>query len=335
MSKDVIASGYDVERYILENQDKLQNRFKHFGFKSMSDYVAYAKGFPIYLGGYDGSGKSEFTMELQLQLSELYGEKHLIFTGEVGKVEEVYLELYWKYGKKPYNKFNHFGEPYKEHQTEDERNASRQFINSHFLVVDALQVPEQFRFDDLTSELTNHLNIGLAVDDIDTISIDGVYEVSREDRPQTDQQLEALLNKVYRHCQKENRTIFMTTHVSAQNGLLKLPNGKSYPNIPTKYNWTMGMFWSRKGYQLINVYRPSPLYDYFGDGNLTARNEVWINSEKSKPKGLSITGTAKLYFDLHANRYYELIDGEKHFSRKWWEEESAIQPNLEFEKPPF
>ena len=342
-NKQCIISGYEIERNILKNQDTRQKKFREFGFKDFKGVVAHAKGYPIYMGGYDGSGKSEISIELQLQLSELYGDKHVILTGEVGQIEEVYLELYWKYGKKPYNKYDYYGNENIDYQTDEERNESRSFINNHFLVVDVLRIPEIFRFDDLTKEITTTLNEGLTFESISTISIDGVYEVTREDKPQTEQQLEALLNKVYRYGQREMVTVLMTTHVANKNGFIDLEGGNKYPKPPTKYNWTMGMMWSRKGYQLLNIYRPTSKFDYFGNGQMCEPNECWVENEKSKPKGLTLPGRARLYFDTFANRYYELVDGKKSFSRKWWEEESrevynaaaGLEPSKEFDKAPF
>jgi hypothetical protein len=341
--KNCIISGHEIEKDILAKQDIRQKRFKDFGFKAFQGKVAYAKGYPIYMGGYDGSGKSEISIELQLQASELYSHKHIILTGEVGQIQEIYLELYWKAGRKPYNKYDYYGNENINHQTDEERTASRNFINNHFLVVDVLQIPDIFRFDDLTKEITNTLNEGYTFDKIDTISIDGVYEVTREDKPQTEQQLEALLNKVYRYGIKNSITVLMTTHVANKNGFLDLAGGNKYPKPPTKYNWTMGMMWSRKGYQLLNIYRPSVNFDYFGDNEICEPNEVWVENEKSKPKGLTLPGRARIYFDLVANRYYEVIDGVKHFSREWWLEDtekielasSALIPNNDFDKAPF
>ena len=330
-----IISGYEIEKTILANQDARQKKFRDFGFKAFENIVAAANGYPIYMGGYDGSGKSEISLELQMQLSELYGDNHVILTGEVGQVEEVYLELYWKHGKKPYNKYDYYGNENRVYQSEEERKQSRDFVNAHFLVVDVLRINEIFRFDDLTNEIKNILNEGLTFSNVSTISIDGVYEVTREDKPQTEQQLEALLNKIYRYGQRETVSVYVTTHVANKNGFLELDGGKKYPKPPTKYNWTMGMMWSRKGYQLLNVYRPSTKYDYFGNGNMCAPNECWIENEKSKPKGLTLPGRAKIYFDTLANRFYEKINGEKKYSRDWKLEESeqvyaaaeAMQPN--------
>ena len=338
--QQILVSGFEIEATILKNQDTKQKRFKDFGFKAFQGIIAFAKGYPIYMGGYDGSGKSEVCMELQLQMSELYGEKHVILTGEVGQIEEIYLELYWKYGKKPYNKYDYYGNENVNYQSDEERTESRNFINNHFLVVDVLKIPEIFRFDNLTKEITEVLNEGFSIDVIGTISIDGVYEVTREDKPQTEQQLEALLNKVYRYGIREKVTVLMTTHVANKNGFLDLEGGDKYPKPPTKYNWTMGMMWSRKGYQLLNIYRPSTKYSYFGTDEMCANNEVWIENEKSKPKGLTMPGRARIFFDVNANRYYEEVDGEKKFSRAWWVEESnqfynavaALEPNNDFIK---
>ena len=334
-----IVSGYEIEAEILKKQDSNAKEFYKFGFKTLDPYFKLAKGFPIYLGAYDSHGKSEFIFELQMQLAELYGMKHLVFSGEVGSVEDIYFKLYWKYGRKPYTKYDKEGNQRPIYQNDEERLASRQFVNDHFIVIDRFTIDKGFTFGKMTEALDDYLRNGEFLDKVDTISVDSWYELDREEGDATDRQLELFLQKVFRYGYKHKITHIISSHIGATNHttMLEIPDTKQkYPKVPTKYAWSGGMMWSRMSFQLVNGYKPHDKIDYFGDGELCAWNEFWVDVEKSKPESVGKKGRVTIYFDAFVtNRYYELIDGEKNFSRKWWEEESAIQPNLEFEKPPF
>ena len=341
-----IVSGLELERSLITNRQNKQKAYYSFGFSKMNPYLRLAKGYPIYLGGYDGHGKSEFILELQMQLSELYGMKHLVFSGEIGSPEQIITKLCSKYGKKPFNRYKEDGEEYYTYQNDEESMRSLNFVNEHFLVVDRFATGEGFRFDNMIETLDDYMRNGFGVSDVDTISIDSWYELDREEVSGTDRQLEMFLQKMFRYGYKNKISFIVSSHIGA-NGhktMHEVPNtGQKYPGVPSKYNWTGGMMWSRMGFQMINGYKPHSEIDYFGDNNLCEWNEFWVDVEKSKPERIGKKGRSTIYFDIHANRYYEMIDGRKMFSRKWWEEESeevynaaaALQPNNDFDKAPF
>lgn len=340
MITDVIKTGQSVTNQVSKLRDGKGLTFKPYGLKIMSEYMGIAKGFPIYSGGYDQTGKTEFLFELLLQRSELYGQKHLVFTGEVGSVEDIYMDLYSKAGFKPYAKFDSYGKP-QPHQTELQASNSKLFIDEHFFVVDTMNTPDLFQFGHLVQELDKFVNQfeGGSID-FNTISIDPYYEISRENEPQTDQALQVLFGKIYRYGQRNSIDIFMTNHISKPSAFIELSDGRKYPSMANAYQWAGGQKWKQKGFLLLGLYRPHPLGDY---SEPPESNELWVTVEKSKPKGLGKQGLFKIYYDAFAGRYYEMINGEKKFSRDWMQEESeinynglnAIKPNTDFNKAPF
>lgn len=332
-----VVSGYEIESDILKQQDTIQKSFYSFGFKTLDPYLKLARGFPIYVGAYDSHGKTSLITEIQMQLAELYGMKSVVFSGEIGSVEDTYLELYNMYGKKPYNKYNREGHLNGVYQSDKERDESRAFVNSHFLVVDRFRVESGFDFDAMTSAIEEALNEGFSLDKVDTVSVDSWYELEREKGEGTDRQLEKFLQKVFRYGYKHKITFIISSHIGAMNhsaGMLEIPDTKAkYPKPPSKYAWSGGLLWSRMAFQLVNLYRPHSKIDYFGDGEMCAKNEAWIDVEKSKPKSIGKVGRCTLFYDQFKSRYYEVVDSERKFSRRWWEEDkplSELQPNLDF-----
>ncbi len=343
-----IVSGLELERSLITNRQVKKKRFYSFGFSTMNPYLRMAKGFPIYLGGYDGHGKSEFILEMQMQLSELYGMKHLVFSGEIGSPEEIVVKLCSKYGKKPFNRFMEDGQEYHNYQSDEESMKSLNFVNEHFLIVDRFSIGDGFKFDNMIETLNDYMNAGFGVSNIDTISIDSWYELDREEVNGTDRQLEKFLQKMFRYGYDNKISFIVSSHIGANGhkSMHEIPDTKQkYPGVPSKYNWTGGMMWSRMGFQMINGYKPHDKIDYFGDGELCQWNEFWVDVEKSKPERIGKKGRVAIYFDVNANRYYELIDNQKCFSRKWWEVASeqvynaaaALKPNQDFltDEAPF
>jgi len=76
-----------------------------------------------------------------------------------------------------------------------------------------------------------------------------------------------------------------------------------------------GQAWFRKAMNLISVWRP-PVGLATKDGSIFEANEAHIGILKYKPKGTGQRGTVKLYYDSYANRYYEILKGDKRYSGK-------------------
>jgi hypothetical protein len=73
----------------------------------------------------------------------------------------------------------------------------------------------------------------------------------------------------------------------------------------------------------INMWRPPS--GMLNESGMPYRdNEVLINIEKAKPKGVSTRGTISLFFDWKKNRYYEEGEYKDLYS---FEHEKATQPN--------
>lgn len=335
---NIIVSAQGVKDKILAIRNGFGYKAEVLGLKNISERLGITKGFPTYIGAVPGSGKTEVLLEILLQLSELSGWKHVILTGETGKAEEIYAKLIHKHGRKPFMKVNRKGYPINNHQTDKESEDSFKWVSEHFLVIDAMKIDtsKPFRWDDLIEHVEGMLN--LSDFKYDSLSIDPFYEIDREDKPQTDGQLRALFHKVYHYCEEKDIVVFLTSHIVQMKRDVKLLDGTYDRSEPTAFDFSGGQAWYQKGFNLVTIYRPNVLMD-LGD-KPPEENEVWVNIRKSKPDGTGQTGRVKLYFDYYnSNRYYELIDGKKKFSRDWKLEESdqvyaaseAMQPNIDFQ----
>jgi hypothetical protein len=81
--------------------------------------------------------------------------------------------------------------------------------------------------------------------------------------------------------------------------------------MPTARDFAGGQVWFRKGLAVLIPWRPpTGLSD--GDGNIYEKNEVHLKLAKSKPKGIGLSGTYKMFLDVSKYQYY-MIDA---FGRK-------------------
>ena len=97
------------------------------GIASLSEYFRLRKGFPLFIAGAPYSGKTEFTFEILINTSILYGWRHFIYCGEGGNVENIYAELMAKFIGKPFD-----NSPYG--MNSDEELKAQIFISKHFVV---------------------------------------------------------------------------------------------------------------------------------------------------------------------------------------------------------
>lgn len=316
--------------------EKLENggnaKGYRLGLPGLARIAGAAPGWPIFMGGFPQSGKTELLFEILLELSELHGLKHVILTGEAGKVEEIYNELCHKAGRKPYLNKDIFGNEIPGAQNELERDRSRLFVNEHFVVIDIMQLPDVFRWDNLIQTVREYLDETFADFYYDTISVDPFYEIDVEDKPQTDQQLSLLFRKIYRDAQREGKEFvpILTNHIIKPDKFIHcnhLPG--LYPMQPNGYQFAGGQMWMKKGYQVWTQYRPTTKHDYSlnGDGSgIPAPNELWLSVDKAKPKGLAKVAQTVLYYDTYKGRYYQLPNFETDhengvYSYPWWEDE--------------
>jgi hypothetical protein len=292
-------------------------------------------GTTTYLAAPPHQGKTEFWFECLINLSCLHGWKHCIFSPETGSAAEIYAELISKFVGKPYFGANKMKPSDKIH--------GEMFINEHFVVIDPVD-------EDLTIEQYYKL-----VDDIEnqqgikfhTTTIDPWNELSEVFLPQDlgreDKYLSRILQIVRKDAKKKDRHNCVINHVRDQTTIVE--DGIAYNPIPTAKDFAGGQVWFRKGMGMGIIWRPPyGLADRMGVDYKS--NQTIFKVAKSKPKGTSVKGLYNFYLDLDSYRYYmEDSTGKRIYSDrgkyndnkppepKQVTIETAIKPNLEFDKP--
>ncbi len=313
---------------ILELQKEVDNLYEvgivkgvNIGFNCLNDLYSVKLGSTTYIMGSPYSGKTEFWLEVLINLSEFHGWNHVIFTPETGSREEIVAELCSKYLKKPFYNYDN-------RMTEAEKYKAMTWLNEHFYIVDPDEniTPNQFyaTVDEIEKEFDTKVH---------TTTLDPYNELKNDlgETGRQDLYIEELLGFVRRNARINKRHNCIITHAADQQP--KEENGITYYPPPTARQYAGGQAWFRKGLGMIAIWRPP--FGLIGvDGVEYKENETHVIIQKTKPKGTGRRGTAKLFFNNHKNRFYEVtITGEEKFAAKEYEQSKALKPNIDFAEP--
>lgn len=254
------------------------------GIPDLDKHYRVVLGRTTWVGGIPSHGKSEWTFEMQIRLSENHGFKHLIYTPETGEAEEVYAEIISKYTKMLLreNAFNRL--------TLDHARHAAAFVNSHFIVRDMSEnIPSPH---DFIEEVKGFIK----EEKIHTLTIDPWNELYHDFGPhggREDKYLEYTLGLIRRFARKEDIHTFIVVHPRT---LRKNSDGFYEP--PTAFEFSGGAPWYAKGDSILCVHRPFEFSDTEYE-----RTFVDIHIQKAKPKYIGFKGTFKCDYDLQTGRY--------------------------------
>ena len=329
----------DYESEILTFHKEGIQRGEYCGFKTLDEFYTKKNGSMTFILASPHSGKTEFNLEILLNLSLDKGEKHLILTPETGDYKDIAKELISKFNKKGF-----FASDF-DACTEAEIYNAINFLNDKFFIIDTDE--NSFSFDDVTSacklfEAENNIRI-------DNILFDPYNEVKHDMKDygtRQDLYIEDAIGKLRRFAKKENKHIFICMHPQDQQPITE--NGVTYYPPPHPRQSAGGQSFFRKAMTFIILWRPPKGFIDKETNEPYEENELHIIVAKAKPKGSAKLGKCKLFWDWRKNRYYEVIDGQHYYGLEWKaKEERGREPgNLnksilnntfgkDFEQPPF
>jgi hypothetical protein len=278
---------------------------KEVGFDFEKIGMSIKPGCTTYIAAAPASGKSEFWFEILMNLSCLYGWKHLVFSPETGNVEEIYAELCFKYIGKPY--FSTI----EGHMSESEKTRAEYFISQHFIVIDpkdnTLTVNQFYELADKIEEELGWTFNTTTIDPFNELEWDG-KGLSR------DLVIEKQLGDCRRNARKTGRHNCLITHVRDQ--VLLEKEGQWYNPMPTARDYSGGQAWFRKGEQMIILWRPPFGVTRESGEGVYEGNEVIVKVAKEKPKGASIKGEYTFFYDKKRNAYYRKENHEMIYAKR-------------------
>jgi hypothetical protein len=299
-------TGEDVVEEIDEKFSVGISRGYPVGFDCLNDLYTVKFGATTYIYGSPFSGKTQFWLEILVNLSKFYGMNHAIFSPETGTAGDVYIELYEIYTK------NDFYNNYNRQMSANELSKAKEFINSHFYVIDPgdrlLSVDDFYTYVDVVER---KLNIK-----IHTTLIDPWNELVHNfgDKGRQDIYLEWTLGKIRQNAKINDRHNAIITHITAQQKVKDSDTGMMYFPAADFREVSGGQSWSRKGMSMINVWRP--IKGLLIDGDPAPDNMTQVFVQKVKPKGVGQKGSCNLYYDFTKHSFYEERFGERIYAHE-------------------
>lgn len=291
------------------------------GLECLDSIFMLKKGYPLFIAGSPGAGKTEFLFEILINTSILYGWKHFIYCSEGGNVEHIYHELLHKYLCKPYKWAD-----------EKEKIKAEYFIDTHFVIANHDSDFTISEFYKAVANCEDELKIKF-----DTTTFDPFNDIKDESEKfggRDDKYLAYALKECRISAKNNNRIDILVNHIADVKPITD-KDGNRYMPPASANEWAGGRTWWRRAFTMILVYRP---YTFMKDANGMpyAENESHIIVQKVKPKGVGKIGKASIFWDWKKNRYYCYQEGQQLYSCETLEQyknkpiESKIQPNTAF-----
>lgn len=276
------------------------------GFEGLKEKYSLRPGCCTYIYGSPYSGKTEFWLEILMNLSELHGLRHAIWTPETGTPGNVAAELISKRLRKDF---------YTQATDKDIYDAQA-WLDHHFIIIDEdgliFSVDEFYDLVDQAEKETGKIH---------TTTVDPwneFYHSFADYSGREDKYLEQKLGWIRLNARAKNRHNAIITHVRDQEK--RESGGINYYPPATPREMAGGQAWFRKGEAMICVWRPPYLPERY------EMNQAEIYIQKAKPKGIGELGECSLFYDKSKNRYYERYEGQDRYANK--EEQNFLQTTI-------
>lgn len=308
----------DFENELIDFHKSGLQRGDYCGFHTLDEYYTRKEGSMTFILASPHSGKTEFNLEILLNLSMLYNQKNVLITPETGDYRDIGKELISKYCKKQFFKSDF------EHCTESEIYNAINFLNDKFFIIDADE--DSFTFDGIITminkfEADNNIKI-------DNILFDPYNEIKHDMKDYNGRQdlyIEDMIGRLRRYVKKEKKHIYICMHPQDQQPITE--NGVTYYPPPHPRQSAGGQSFFRKAMAFIILWRPPKGFIDPETQQPFAENETQIIIAKAKPKGSAKLGKCRLYWDWRKNRFYEYQDGNIYFGLEYKTKlERGIEP---------
>ena len=281
-------------------------RGSYCGFECLHELYSFKPEGTTYVYGSPFSGKTEFWFEIMMNLTELYGYRHAIYSPESGTADEIFAELLGKKLSKSFYK------NLPNHMSKAEMIIEKDFIDEYFFIIEPKDKDMTIEmFFEEVKKIEQHYDVK-----INTTCCDPFNELKHsfeKDDGRQDLYIENRLGYIRRDAFNNKRHNVIITHIKDQEPI-KTKEGKRYYPPATPREIAGGQAWFRKAMNMISVWRPIPDLIDTETGMPHEENEVHIIIQKYKPKGVGKRGTAKLYFNIVQNRFYEKINGTPRYA---------------------
>lgn len=311
MGKKIVYKLDDAKDGMFKLREGGDQRGHYLGFDNLDKNYTMKEGSFTILVAAPAMGKTQFSIEIMMNMAEYEGWKWVIASPEMGSPSEIFAELCWSYARKPFYKINGC-----EIMSDKEASEAIDFVREHFIVIDA-------GADDMTiggfyRELEEVME---EVDGIKGCLIDPYteFKTDLEQGVRDDVAIGKDITKIRKQSANLGVHTIVAVHTKYQQPQYKKNAlGKRVAIIPepTFNDIAGGQMWSKKGFMIVSLWR-CPFGFEDENGNPYDANQVKVNVLKAKPKSAGVKGHCYLYYNVEMNRYYsKSYDGSKTYSKQ-------------------
>lgn len=278
------------------------------GFRSLDRLISLRKGFPLFVAGAPGHGKSIFVKQVAVNAAVRHGWRILAYMGEEGSGVDLIADLIeMKTGKDLRTKTDS-GFDNSRAMDDDEFLEALTFVDRHFRVI----CPDEVQAEPFTLEKFHEIADSEA---FDATILDPWNDLDHDFEKfggREDVYLANALRDIRRRCREARRLDIVVNHIGKIHADRKTDDGRRYqgPAMPTE--WAGGQTWFRRAFQMVLVYRPPAGFVIDSSGEPIEEGTAWIFCQKTKPKGVGALGKVVLRYDREVHQFVEFDqDGQE------------------------
>lgn len=297
-----------------------------FGFQELDKHLQFIQGVPMLFVGVPNMGKTNFLKECLINLSQIQGKKHFVFSPEGSGKQALIRELIEMHGGKPARvkqRIKVVGEKPNENpysMTDEQWKASAEFVKQYFCIVERSEFPNP-----KAVTLQDVYTYADFCGDFDTITIDAFNQLHDPKQLPVHEFVNEIGHAIKHHDQTNKQSTFMVVH-GQETAHITPKGGAPYPQPVATNALQGGKNWEKFADVIVQVYIPQK-DSYESEYEYTSL----ILIQKMREKDGGKKGVVEMGWCPHRmGRYYELIDGRKMYGGDYLKkQEPETEPHPE------
>lgn len=282
------------------------------GLRSLDRLISLRKGFPLFVAGAPGHGKSIFVKQVAVNAAVRHGWRILAYMGEEGSGVDLIVDLIEMKTGKDVRAKTDSGFENSRALTDDEFLEALTWVDRHFRVI----CPDEVGKSEFTLERFHQI---ADAGHFDATILDPWNDLDHDFEKyggREDVYLANALRDIRRRCRESGRLDIVVNHIGKISADKKTEDGRRYqgPAMPTE--WAGGQTWFRRAFQMVLVYRPPAGVILEPGGDPIQDGTAWIFCQKTKPKGVGNLGKVVLRYDREAHHFVEFDEDGNEF-KSW------------------
>lgn len=284
---------------------------RYLGYDCLSKFYSHKDAGVTDWTGFPGSGKTYLCLQLLMNLSIRYNQKHMLFVPDIGSRKEVYSKLIkMKSGFDLNNKYENL-------IPEDKLATNLTWVYNHFIILEKKDYKKGVRPIEFWEMVCDYK--GPQGEIVNTGLIDSWKNMRHDYSGREDVYLDEVLAIRNEMSEIYNKHFHTIAHAVKTDMIGEKGSGKR--RIPTAWDIKGGGSWYANGKNIITVDLPNKF-----------RTEVDIYISKVKPEDVGTVGqvVGKMKLNPKKGQYYEVVTGQNYYPFEYLDNPPIVE--IPFEK---